>query len=644
MTISSETKIASVKIDGKYFGLSMGETTIGEIKVVIDVENKSDGLYSWIVYLKNNSDTVSPRISEFYGLDYHFDVQGNATLNTLRGDDCTIHAFYPETFALEDNSVVVRKPLGARSSNTSAFPYFDILDDNQDGLVCGIGWSGQWKLDVSRKGNTIRMCAGQEDCDFVLLPHEEVRSIRPLLYLSNADLNTIRQQFVKLHRKYYSPIPKITPDTYFPIASQCFDRYYWGSDVQEGKVPYFETEEAQMKICKKQDECKHFNTHWIDACWFEGTYRAGVGNYRYGQGFKNGLKPISDELHRNGRKFVLWFEPVRAHEGTDIWERFASDPTKIITIPNDGTGYGLVNLGDPEVWQYQFEHICNIIEESGVDVYRQDFNLDPLDYLKRIETPDRVGIAQIKFVEGLYKLWDALLAKFPHLMIDDCASGGRLIDVETMMRAIPLWQSDMACRPTPAAMQNETLCLSRYLPYHQAATFDEHPYFLRSTMTTGVACQFDFLVGEVPPETVPNSLKILVEERFVCSTLLNCGKFNTKYVSDALEDVIRLKEYWEGDFTALTEPSITRDAIIAYNLYLPEEDRGVVVVLRREEAPDKFTIKLPTIHADKKYKVTLCDDDFVETEQIISGDVLFNGYEVTIKDAPGSLLVFYQSV
>ena len=32
-----------------------------------------------------------------------------------------------------------------------------------------------------------------------------------------------------LHRKYYSPVPTIKKDTYFPIAASCFDRYYWGN-------------------------------------------------------------------------------------------------------------------------------------------------------------------------------------------------------------------------------------------------------------------------------------------------------------------------------------------------------------------------------------------------------------------------------
>lgn len=318
--------------------------------------------------------------------------------------------------------------------------------------MCGIGWSGQWKLDVTRKGDILHLQAGFQDCDFILQPHEQVRSIRILLYFGACGEDALRHQFVRLHRKYYSPIPALNSDTYFPIAAAPFDRYYWGNMPENGKLNYFETEAAQVQIITKAAQCGCFNAYWLDACWFEGAFRNGVGNYRYGAGFPNGLKKLGNLAHRNGMRFILWFEPVRAFAGTDLNMRYNHDKNKIIAFPN--VAKVLANIGDRSVWQYQFDHICRIIEENGVDIYRQDFNIDPYDYLKTLETPDRVGIPQIRFVEGMYRLWDALLEKYPGLIIDNCASGGRLLDVETCMRAIPLLRSDMCCRPTPLAMQN----------------------------------------------------------------------------------------------------------------------------------------------------------------------------------------------
>ena len=109
-----------------------------------------------------------------------------------------------------------------------------------------------------------------------------------------------------------------------------------------------------------------------------------------------------------------------------------------------------------------------------------------------------------------------------------------------------------------------------------------------------------------------------------------------------MKDVLRLREYWSGDFTALTPVSDKKNALIAYTLLLPEEDRGAVLVFRREEAPDAFVIRLPEINLDATYTLTLTDEDFVETTDVVTGKMLFEEYPVKIPQAPGSLLLLYK--
>ena len=425
----------------------------------------------------------------------------------------------------------------------------------------------------------------------------------------------MRHQFVNLHRKYYSPVSTFDNNTYFPVSIQCFDRYYWGNEPKEGEVNYFETEEAQINIINKK--CKHFNAYWLDVCWFEGAFCTGVGNYRYGAGFPNKLKNLGDLAHSKGMQFILWFEPVRVMKDTELYNLYKDDTSKI--IPCSDSDVFLANLGDPEVWQYQFEHISKIIEENDVDIYRQDFNIDPYDYLKSIEIDECTGVAQIRFVEGLYKLWDALLQRFPNLLIDNCASGERLLDVETAIRAISLWRSDMSCHPSPIETQNEILCLSRYIPYHQGGTFNHSPYFMRSAMTTGVACEFAFLSGFIDPEKEKAAMDIVCDESFMTSNVGHFGDVDTKIIERAMSDILRLREYWRGDFTALTPPSDKRDAIVAYTLRMPDEDRGVILVFRREFAPGSYVVKITDVNPDVQYMLKLSDEDYVETKMIVDG-------------------------
>ena len=70
----------------------------------------------------------------------------------------------------------------------------------------------------------------------------------------------------------------------------------------------------------------------------------------------------------------------------------------------------------------------------GFRFYRQDFNMDPLPYWRFSDLPDRQGISEMKYIEGLYAYWDRIAAAWPDSIREECASGGHRMDLETVMR------------------------------------------------------------------------------------------------------------------------------------------------------------------------------------------------------------------
>ena len=52
------------------------------------------------------------------------------------------------------------------------------------------------------------------------------------------------------------------------------------------------------------------------------------------------------------------------------------------------------------------DYLSRCISDWGVDVYRQDRNHYPHLYWQTANAPDRVGITEIRHVEGLYAMWD----------------------------------------------------------------------------------------------------------------------------------------------------------------------------------------------------------------------------------------------
>ena len=62
-------------------------------------------------------------------------------------------------------------------------------------------------------------------------------------------------------------------------------------------------------------------------------------------------------------------------------------------------------------------------------------------------------MTEIKYITNLYRYLDAQVAQNPGLMIDNCASGGRRLDLEMIRRSIPLWNSDYSTQKPDASVE-----------------------------------------------------------------------------------------------------------------------------------------------------------------------------------------------
>ena len=182
--------------------------------------------------------------------------------------------------------------------------------------------------------------------------------------------------------------------------------------------------------------------------------------------YPNGFRPISDLLHQSGRQFLLWVEFERVAPNTP-WAREHAD--WLLDVPADrtvswadygdhlspaewvameskrnklGPGDKLLDLGNPDARRFLTDYLSKMIADFGLDCLRQDSNIAHLEYWRNADAPDRQGLTEIRYVEGQYALWDELLTRHPNLFLDNCASGGRRIDLESISRATPLWRTD----------------------------------------------------------------------------------------------------------------------------------------------------------------------------------------------------------
>ena len=127
------------------------------------------------------------------------------------------------------------------------------------------------------------------------------------------------------------------------------------------------------------------------------------------------------------------------------------------------------------------------IDAWGVDIFLNDNNFNPLPFWRSADGPDRQGITENHWVEGLYGLWDELLRTHPKLEIDNAnwVLTGR--DIEAMSRSVgSLTRStsyDAMGIPVDAESQSQTGWLSPWVPINAGLIDEFTPYSFRSEAT-----------------------------------------------------------------------------------------------------------------------------------------------------------------
>lgn len=573
----------------------------------------------WVLYFENQGKQDTPILENIQALDagLRTGVAKKAiTLHQIVGGVNNERTFLPTETALEAGQTFSMAANVGQPSNT-VFPFFN-LQYADEGMIVAIGWSGQWAASLERAtSGPTRLRAGMEKTNLVLHPGEKIRSPRILLMPWKGDRIAAHQRFRRLLMFHYMPKQDGRP-LKMPFATQSFDRYF-GCGSESGIRPDWGTEAGQIAAAKITRDLG-CDVLWFDAAWFVGGFTNGLGNwYCKPKQFPNGLKPVSDACHQMGLKFLLWFEPERVMKGSQIAREhpeFVFDGPEAIW---QGKEIGRVfKLSDPTARRWLTDLLSQRITEYGVDIYRNDFNMGPLSSWKQNDTPDRQGMTEIRYVEGLYAMWDELLARHPGLYIDNCSSGGNRLDLETCMRSVPLWRDDSSSAPLPGRSdwnQTQTYGLSLYLPFSIACTWFPETYNVRSCATAGGVWEFDYLNENFP----------------------------WKQAKSLVAEIKENQKYWYGDFYPLTRAPVGADQWIAWQYHRPDLNAGLVLAFRRSECPyPVLTVKLGGIDLAKNYTVEFIDDAQQKAEKAMSGHELAAELELPLPKKQSSLLIRYR--
>lgn len=564
---------------------------------------------------------------EFHGSDWKYPRYVTSRGSLAQEDD-----FQPVTgnFIPETRHVL---SCGGGRSSSGQLPYFNLQLAERDGVLFAVGWSGQWQAVLEKKdGGTrpIRVSCGMDGAAFRVRPGETLVLPKMLALPWEGCLEDSFNLFRRFMRRNILPQYDGKPlEGYVCLRT-------WG-----GLPP--EIHRAKLDNVRKHGLPAEL--YQIDAGWhgdettpesehdYFDLWPQSVGVWKPLPAlFPDGIGALGDSCREAGMGFACWFEPERMPS----WNRIVSEHPEYFIGPRVpdagpgsdlwGAGYSLMlDLGYPPAREWITDRISDVIRESGMEVFRIDFNYEPLEYWRYHDSPDRRGVTEIRYINGLYAMLDELLRRHPGLKIDNCASGGRRLDYRMFRRGMPMiCRSDYFCGRDnePDPKQAHTYGLSLWIPAHAdslGSCIGHTPesmdtYRVRSSLSSGI--------GMTAPWWY------LSEEE---------AAWYRKMLLEAKE----VRSHVGGDFHPLTGYSLSPLDWMAFQFCDPEEGTGMVMAFRREEsATEKMTFSLRGTERGARY--LLRDADRGELGEV-TGEEL-EALAVEIPERRSSRILFYRKL
>lgn len=254
-----------------------------------------------------------------------------------------------------------------------------------------------------------------------LKPGDSFTSVPVAVGVCSADFDKAMGQLTQYRRK----IRRVNEDNEkLPVIFNDYMNCLFGDPTTEKEIPLIDAA-AQMG-------CEYYV---IDAGWYApGEWWDSVGEWQEcRERFPNGVKEVTDYIRSKGMVAGVWLELEvmginceKAKKAPDDWF-FVRHGKRVF----DRSRYQL-DFRNPQVIAHVDEVIDRVVNEYGVGYIKMDYNIEPgigteLD-------ADSPGAGMLAHERAYLKWLEGVFERYPHLVIENCGSGGLRIDYALLSR------------------------------------------------------------------------------------------------------------------------------------------------------------------------------------------------------------------
>ncbi len=588
ISVGKESDVGEVYRGGKTTCITLTHKNSGLIASVEATIYEEYATCEWTVYITNSAEENSPVIKDFYAVDCVLPT-GKADVYLNKGSEPAADDFQ----LIKSGIGLIPMSFSANGGRTESFlPYFN-LHGTECSATLAVGWSGQWFTSLAGTFDGVRIKAKQENFKAYLETDETVRSPLVTLTFYSGD-NAL---------KGFNCFRRFTVDCVYPEGTKPITTSGVGVEWPESTI-----DSLVANINSIPDWfAEAVDYYWIDAGWYpiRNNWGDSVGNWFVDpKKFDRGFADVSASAHEKGIGIILWHEPERCSTDTEVYRECIKHDGWLVEQDEERN---LVNLGIDECLEYITGIMQRSITENGVDYLRIDSIPEPGPFWDKAEKErddGRKGITENHYVTNLYRMLDTLLENNPGLLIDNCCSGGKRLDIEMSRRSIPLWRSDYNCMDGEGkskpdilqATQSQTYGLSFWLPYNGTCAYVEGEYADR----TNIIC---------------------------CSQRLGYRD---------------IREYMVGNYYPLDNGGLDTEKYLAMQFDNGAEE-GVALIYKRENVEDSsYTLTLNGLDADTTYELYNYDSPD-KVYAIKGGELMTQGVEITVNETPKAVIMLYRA-
>ncbi|WP_186580393.1 alpha-galactosidase [Aquibacillus kalidii] len=270
------------------------------------------------------------------------------------------------------------------------------------------------------------------DFNWLLTKGESFQAPEVVMVYSNNGLNGMSQVYHKLYRTRLAR--GRWRDQERPIL------------INNWEATYFQFDEQKIVEIAEQSKELGVELFVLDDGWFgkRDDDTTSLGDWFVNKRkLPNGIEGLAKKITALGLDFGLWFEPEMVSKVSELYE---AHPDWVIHRPERKLSHGrnqyVLDFSRQEVVDYIYELMAKTLREAPISYVKWDMNRFMTEIGSLSLPANRQKEVAHRYILGVYQLYERLIADFPHILFESCASGGCRFDPGMLYYAPQGWTSD----------------------------------------------------------------------------------------------------------------------------------------------------------------------------------------------------------